>query len=196
MHRKLKIALYISLGFLAFWTLLTFWVEYAGKQKLEVIGSDGSTKKALIVYNPDPLYNLDEQVCKGFAAGLTAQGISATIATVKMAKKDRTDYDLYVFCANTYNWAPDWQTVKLIKQIPHLDNKNVVAITLGSGSTARAKRKLEEAISARNANLMGSKTYWLLRPNDENRMEEKNNLVATDMATQFGLVIGKSLRNN
>ena len=185
--------LYVIIGVLLSWVVLTFWVQYAGKEKIEYIGSRNFIKNALIVYNPDPIYNLDEQVCKGFAEGLLEHGISSKVVSIKFARENKLHYDLYVFCVNTYNWAPDHQTLELIKHYPGLENKNVVAITVGSGSTSRAKRKLEETIKSRNAHLMDSKTYWLLRPNDENRMKEKNNLVAVDMAKQFGRAIGEQI---
>jgi hypothetical protein len=191
MKNKLKKALNISIVILILWTVLTFWVQYAGDEKTETFGNKNFATKALIIYNPDPIYNLDEQVCKGFAEGLAENGILAKVTTTKLASEDTVVYDLYVFCANTYNWAPDWRTLSLIKRYPHLQNKKVVAITLGSGSTSRAKRIVEEAIMGRKAILIGSETYWLLRPNDEKRIKEKNNRIATDMAKHFGRSIGK-----
>ena len=84
-------------------------------KKPKTIGDENATKKALIIYNPDPLYNLDEQVCKSFAEGLGKHGFSSKVATVRLAPQESETYDLYVFCANTYNWAPDWLVTKYIK---------------------------------------------------------------------------------
>ncbi|NND52266.1 MAG: hypothetical protein HKN54_07660, partial [Flavobacteriaceae bacterium] len=44
--------------------------------------------------------------------------------------------------------------------------------------------------------LLGSEMYWLLRPNDENRMKDKNVEVAKDQAKAFGKQIGQILVSN
>lgn len=48
------------------WILLTFWVEVNGKKVKEELGEAISFKRALIVYDPDPFYNFDKQICKAF----------------------------------------------------------------------------------------------------------------------------------
>lgn len=186
----------MALGIAILWTALTLWAQYSGGKKAEVIGDESTDKKALIVYNPDPIYNLDEQVCKSFAEGIRAYGFSSKVSTAEYAVSEIEDYNLYVFCANTYNWAPDWQIANYIKNHPKLKGKSVVAITLGSGSTKEAKEKLEHIINATGANLLSSETYWLMRPNDEKRLEENNVDVANDMAKSLGEDIGKWLSGN
>jgi NAD(P)H-dependent FMN reductase len=193
MKNQLKVIMFSVLLVSIVWTLLTTWVQYGGKQKAQRIGSDKASKKALIVYNPDPIYNLDEQVCRSFAEGLRPYGFISKLVTVKLLPENSQEYDLFVFCANTYNWAPDWRVSNCIKVSDFIRNKPVVAITVGSGSTARAQRKLEEEISDKKAQLLGSKSFWLLKPNDEKRMNEKNTDVANDMAKSFGETIGKQL---
>ena len=162
--------------------MLTLLVQIYGPEKSFQFGERIATQNALVVYHPDLFYNLDEQICKGFAEGLARQNWLVDVATVKAAKKMEVEYDLYVFCANTYNWAPDWAISNFIKSHPNLEAKPAVAITLGSGSTGRAKRLLESQIKAKKAKLIDSQTYWLMRPNDETRMGESNVNVAIDMA--------------
>lgn len=188
----MKFVMYALIALLVIWALLTLWAQYGGKQVAHKIGNAAAGKRALIIYNPDPIYNLDEQVCKSFAAGLSKHGFFSEILTTKLVPDSGTSqYDLYVFCANTYNWAPDWRVMGIIKDKINLSGKNVVAITLGSGSTARAKRKLEEAIQKEQANLLASVNYWLLKPNDEQRTSEKNAAVANDLAKQLGDSTGR-----
>lgn len=193
MKNIFKKMIMILSGVLLFWIALTIWVEYSGGEKTSFVGNRSSSKKALIVYNPDPIYNLDEQVCEKFAEGLAGQDFYIKVATVKSANKDLKEYDLYVFCANTYNWSPDWLINDHIRNHSKLDNKKVVTITLGSGSTKRAKRLLEQVILSKNADLLYSGAFWLLKPNDEERMAEKNTKVATDMAGDLGSEIGLKL---
>lgn len=189
----IRIVLYLTLGIAIFWTALTFWAEYSGEEKTESLSAEQPTMQAIIIYNPDPIYNLDEQVCKSFARGLVTNGFSCDISTTQAVCANIKNYDLYIFCANTYNWAPDWQVVNCIKNNTILKGKNVVAITLGAGSTELAQKKLESAINTAGAQLLASKSYWLLRPNDETRLEESNIVVANDMAFNFGQDISSQL---
>ena len=97
-----------------------------------MVGNPDSVKKVLIIYNPDPFYNLDEQVCTSYAKGIADMGWQSQISTVSALKnQDADSFDLYVFCANTYNWTPNWKVSNYIKTHKNLKGKNVVAVTLG-----------------------------------------------------------------
>jgi hypothetical protein len=151
------------------------------------IGQSISNKKALILYDPDAFYNLDAQISKSFAQGLAKKGWVSKIVTISSAKNSEDEqFDLYVFCANTYNWSPGGALSNYIKKHGQLKGKNVIAITLGSGSTKRSKRILETLIKQKEAKLIDSKVFWLLRPNDELKMNESNVKVAVEMAQIFG----------
>ncbi len=168
---------------LVLWGGLTIWAEQQRPPMAWNFPSDGAGPRALILFNPDPLYDLDRQVGTAFAEGLQARGWEVRLATLGAGPgRSETDYELYVFCANTYNWAPDWPSVRFIGQAEWLEGRPVVAITLGSGSTYRSKRLLEEALAERGARILVSKTYWLMRPNDESRMQDSNIEVACEMA--------------
>jgi flavodoxin len=184
----IKQMFYIFIGLAIIWTILTIWADAKGKAKQRVYGNNSAAKKVLIVYDPDPIYNLDEQVCRAFADGLT--GMYVTVATVAAAEKiNDQNFDVYVFCANTYNWRPDKAVSNFIENNLKLNHKPVVAVTLGSGSTEASQKKLEEMILKKGARLIGSRTYWLLKPNDEKRPKEKNVDVAIDMARKFAAEI-------
>lgn len=195
--KRLRNILKVVLAIVLVWTGLTLYVQYSGKEFIKEFRASPSSATALIVFNPDPIYNLDEQVCTSFAQGLKEQHISSTLATVTSAKAFlRTEYDLYVFCVNTYNWTPDWRLTNFIKSHPGLDQEKVVALTVGAGATMRAQRKLEWHLTDRGAHLLGSEMYWLLKPNDESRMKEKNTKIAAEKAYDFGKEIGLSLTGN
>ena len=160
--------------------------EAAGKRYTSEFGQKENTLKVLIVYDPDPFYNLDQQVCESFAKSIAANGWFAQVASVAAAKQIyASQYNLYVFCANTYNWSPDWAVAGFIKKNVVIKNKNVVAITLGAGSTERSKTVFENLIKNAGANLIGSQTYWLWRPNDESQPKKSNVKVAVEMAGQL-----------
>lgn len=179
---KRKTMLWIIIGIAAFWTLLSVYANWAGKSKAIDYVGDPSAQTALIYFNPDPFYNLDEQVCDAFAEELQCYGWTTRVQTTKGVDIDKLEEaDLYVFCANTYNFAPDAGIVKFVKNYPCLEGADVVAFTLGAGTTDRAHRLFLEKLNHRDAFIIADRELWLMRPNDENRMEESNVEVAKDM---------------
>lgn len=177
-----------------FWILLTFMVERKGGEKTLAFGPSSETQSALIVYNPDLFYNLDEQVCTSFAEGLAEVGWSSKVVTVAAAEGlENEDFNLYVFCTNTYNWAPDWPISRYIKHHPHLKGKNAVAFTLGSGSTKRSQRLLEDMLKAKEVRLLHSSSIWLMKPNDQNNAKDSNVGVAVDQANSLAKEIAQSM---
>jgi hypothetical protein len=192
MKKSLKILAFtlalISIG----WTALTLWVEQEGAAKDVELGNSENGKTALIVYDPDPFYNLDQQVCEAFGQSLADDGWKVHVATVAAAKKLRTtSVNLYVFCANTYNWSPDWALSNFIKSDTLINSKNVVAITLGAGTTGRSQRLLESYIKSKNGNLIASNSFYLWRPNDEALAQESNVALAINLTKQWADEIAK-----
>ena len=187
MKKIKKIMLWTIIIIAGIWTLLTLFVEITGPKKLSLFGNENNVLKAIIVYDPDPFYNLDQQVCESFAKALAAKGWFVQVLSVKAAKEIKVvQCNLYVCCANTYNWAPDWAITGFIKKNINFKNQNVVAITLGGGSTERSQKIFENLIKEQGANLLASKTWWLWRPNDKTRLKESNTKVTVEMAAKFG----------
>ena len=176
------------------WTALTIWVELPGPAVLVEVGDPAWSRRALIVYDPDPIYDLDAQVCRAFAEGLATDSMRSTIATVAAAGTlDPQSFDLYVFCANTYNWRPDRAITGFIEDPIDLHGRPVMAITLGSGSTGAAQRAFEAVITGKGAVLLDSRAFWLMRPNDERRMDEGNVDVALDLVREQAVGIARGL---
>lgn len=197
MKKLLKITGIAALTIGAVWTFLTVWAERTGPKRSWQLGSPTAKKRALVVYDPDPFYNLDEQVSRSFGQALADQGIRVTIASVATAEIDTNQpIDLYVFCANTYNWRPDWAVRDFIHKQVNLDGKPAVAITLGGGSTEVSQKALETLLLDKKARLLDSRSLWLLRPNDESRMQESNVSVSVSMAYSWGEEIAKQLLTN
>lgn len=186
----LKRTVVFAIGVAVFWIVLTIWVERTAQASMRSIGDAPSGPRALIVYDPDPIYDLDAQVCRAFAEGLAERGFQSTVATVAAATDG--SFDLHVFCANTYNWRPDRAVTGFIEELD-LVGKPVVAITLGAGSTEISQRLLEEIIKGKHAELLGSRSFWIMRPNDEARTEESNIAVAVSMAREWGRSLGEAI---
>lgn len=168
------------------WIVLTVWVEKEGPYDTWNMGNLESSKKALVLYDPDPFYNLDQQICEAVGSVLADNDFNVTLATVAAIKEIKTtDYQLYVFCANTYNWEPDWAICRAIeKQIP-IAHKSAIAITVGAGSTTNSQKVLEKLIENKKAKLLGSKSFWLWKPNDTARTEESNVKVALEISREW-----------
>jgi hypothetical protein len=196
MKKPFKVISISMLAIASVWIVVTFWAESTGAKKSWELGNKASTKKVLIVFDPDPFYNLDEQVCHSFGQALSENGLYVRIATVKAAKEyAHQPFELYVFCANTYNWHPDWAVTDFIKEQVILGGKPVVAITLGSGSTETSQKALEDLIIEMKGNLIDSHSLWLLKPNDEFRMKESNIKVSVSMAYTQGEKIAKRMKS-
>jgi hypothetical protein len=69
------------------WTGVTVYVERTGPAKLWTFESANSKKAALVIFDPDPFYNLDEHVCISFGKALAEGEINAQVATVAAAEK-------------------------------------------------------------------------------------------------------------
>lgn len=191
------IQVFIVLGLtLLIWIVLSVLVGKKGPEKIITIGKSEAALTALILYDPDPIYDLDNQISRSFAEGLAENGWKTKIVTVAAFENIKEEsFDLYVFCANTYNWAPDKAIKDHIKNSQYLDKKNAVAITLGSGSTKRSKRMLEEMIREKNAILIDSRSFWLMKPNDESNNTGKSNIkTAVSMANTFGKEVAENLK--
>ncbi len=192
MKKPFRILLYTVVLSSVVWILLTLWVRRTSANKTWQLGNVAKGPLALIVFNPDPIYNLDEQISLAFGQGLAKHKFRVHVVTVAAAMNIKEHPDLFVLCANTYNWRPD-QSISNFVRSHAFEKKNVIAITLGSGSTEASQRRFENLIKEKKANLIGSKSFWLMKPNDETRMNESNVKVATEMAYQWGEEIAKHL---
>lgn len=178
---------------LLLWIVLTLFVQFFGSANKKVFkGSDICYVNALIIYNPDPINDFDLKVCKSFAKGLLENNIESTIISVKHKPIEIRNYDLIVFCANTYNFNPDWGIQKIIQK-QNLKHKYVANINLGAGSTAIAEKKLNELVVEKGAVLLGSHSFWLLKPNDESVPNKNNVDIALDQSKAWASEISKAL---
>lgn len=193
LYRKI---FYFFMGVCFVWLVLTLVVEATGPEKSWQAGDRQATRKILIVFDPDPFYNLDEQVCRVLADELGHMGLNVRVASVAAANKSPEErFDAFVFCSNTYNWEPDWAISRYIKGRSLL-GKPVVAITLGAGSTGASHKKLEELILKKQATIIGSRSLWLMRPNDETRTGEPNVEVALSLIREWAKVLGEKIQEH
>lgn len=183
--------IYILAGLSIFWFALTVWVQFAGKQYSNNVTDRLSSARALIVYKPDPIYDMDKQLCSSLALGLKKHGFSSRIITTGLVSDEDFDADLYVVCTNTYNFAPDWKMSNFIQRPEIKTTVPVAAMTLGAGSTKRAKRLWDKKIQSNKLNLVDSREFWLMKPNNEESTEERNVALACHMTMQWGEELGK-----
>jgi hypothetical protein len=193
--KTLKYGLWIVGIILLLWTILTFWVEAKGKSTIKYYGNKKALYHIMIVYDPDPIYNLDQQICEQYAETFTRKGCFTVVASVSEAYNlNPGEYELIVLCANTYNWAPDWVITGFIKKL-NIENKRIAAITLGAGSTSRSAKTFADLIIDRKAILINDFSYWLWRPNDESRTDESNVKLALEKAAQDAETVYTKLLN-
>ena len=194
MKRFLRVLLWTLGTILLVWLGLTLWVQQSRTAASWRTGLETEKGSALILYNPDPIYNLDAQLARAFSEGLEKSGWASEVSTYESLQDSAPPHhNLWVIIANTYNWAPDWPTRHFIDRSPWLEGEAVVALTLGSGATTRSQRLLEEVLHEQRVDLIASRTYWLLRPNDDSRPQEPNVKVALDLVREWATKLGKEL---
>lgn len=195
MKRSIKKIFYTATFVGVGWCILTLAVEIRGPKKSWDFGDKTNTETVLIVYDPDPFYDLDEQVCLAFAEVLANSGLKVKVASVSAAEEFKfSDFNAYVFCSNTYNWQPDWALTRYIHKQEPLNRKPVIAITLGSGSTKMSQTKFEQLIVRQEGHIIDSRALWLMRPNDETRLEESNVQVAISMVRNWAAFVAPKIR--
>ena len=117
MKKLLKVSLYTIITIMSGWSVLTVIVQRTGPKESWTYGRQNSITKVILVYDPDPFFNLDEQVCRAFAQVLGENGLQANVVSVAAAREIRlSSFNVYVFCANTYNWGPDLAVSNYIKE--------------------------------------------------------------------------------
>lgn len=177
------------------WIALTIYVERTGSARQWAFGTNQG-KTALVIFDPDPFYNLDEQVCLAFGEALANDSMHVTVSTVAATSDlPSKQYDVVIFCANTYNWRPDWSITNFIEEHATITkNSLVVAITLGAGSTESSQKYFENRIIDAGGKLLNSYALWLLRPNDETKLEERNVEVALAMAREWAADVSTRIK--
>lgn len=167
-----------------FWLGLTLWAEWGGAEQRLELKAQPKAPELLVAYNPDPFYDLDAQICEALAKALHAQGFTVTLATAGILEEKDHQHDLLICCANTYSFSPDFGIQSAVEDLVGEKAKEAIAITLRVGSTTCAQRRFQQFLGAKGLNLLLSKAYWLMRPNDERRMSEVNTEVAIKLAVK------------
>ncbi len=189
----LKVFLYTFLFVFVAWLATTVYTQFSGKGNLielepftEIVG------EAAVIYNPDPFSDFDEQVSIQIAKGLQSAGYKVVVVPTNEDVPDLALYDLTVLCANTYNFAPDWNVATLIKN-RDWQNHRVAAVTLGAGETNLAAKQLKGMLKNAGAEIIGDAEFWLMKPNDENYNAESNRQAAKEKAYRFAIEISQTL---
>jgi hypothetical protein len=176
--------LWVAAVVMAVWVALTVVVERETTYKLEHLSEDGS-RRALVLYHPSREAKFSDDLSLAIAAGLHAAGFTVDRATITGQTPARPEgYDFLAVVSNTYNWAPDWPTTRYLKRA-RLRGIAAVGVIGGAGSTERSERILGEALRGTGADVFGTHSFWLWRPNDKTRLDEPNRKVGLEMARRF-----------
>lgn len=195
MKKFFKLLFYTIIAISIGWVSLTIIAERAGPERSWTYGDQHAATKVIIIYDPDPFFNLDERVCRSFGQAMGEKGIHASVLSVAAAREIQfSSFDVYVFCANTYNWAPDLAVSNFIKEQKSLENKPVIAIILGAGSTSLSQERLEQLIMDQGGKIIDSRAVWLMRPNDGSRLNESNVQVAVSKVRTWAASIAEEIQ--
>jgi hypothetical protein len=163
---------------------VTVWVQRESGYRVDHL-SDGGGMRALVLYHPSRDAAFSDDLSLAVAEGLAAAGLAVDRATLTSLTPERPGgYAIVAVVSNTYYWAPDRPTLRYLRRA-RLEGTPVLGIIGGAGSTRRSERLLEAALEGAGATVLGTRSYWLLRPNDDTRTDESNRDVALELARQF-----------
>jgi hypothetical protein len=171
--------------------VVTVVVERESRYTSESLGGAGP-RRALILYHPSRDAHFSEEISAALAEGFKSAGLRVDRATLtRETPSSPAGYDVIAVVSNTFWSMPDLPTLRYLKRA-RWEGVLVVGLICGSGSTDQSERILAERLRLTGARLLGTHSYWIMRPNDESRMQEPNRQVARDLARQFGSETGRS----
>lgn len=183
----------ISVGMILLFAIVTVtvMVESESIYRHEALAEGGSVR-ALILYHPSRDAQFSDDLSMALADGLRATGFSVHRATLTIDTPPVPEgYQLIAIVSNTYWWRPDLPTLRYLKHA-RLNGVNAIGVIGGAGATERSMRMLDDALRKTGANVVGTRSFWLLRPNDDAHMSEPNRQVALQLARQFAVETGQA----
>ena len=182
----------LGLLLLAGLVALSVAVQKESVYTLRDLGGQGPAK-ALVLFHPSRDAHFSDDLSMAFSDGLKAAGFAVDLATLTAATPvDPKGYPLIGVVSNTYFWTPDLPTLRYLDRA-NMDGALVVGLMGGAGSTTRSERILKEALRKTGARRIETRSFWLWRPNDRQRMNEPNRDVALQCARQLGVETGREV---
>lgn len=164
---------------------ITVLVQLEADYVLENLGGGGSGR-ALVLFHPSRDARFSDQISEALAEGFKDAGLTVDRTTLTRTTPGAPEgYAIIGIVSNTYYWAPDRPTRRYLDRA-NLSGLPSLAIIGGAGSTGRAERMLGQALRDAGATVLGTRSVWLWRPNDESRMDEPNRGLALEIARQLG----------
>jgi hypothetical protein len=155
--------------------------------------SGGTAHRALILFHPSRDAHFSDDLTMSLAQGLKEAGFSVQRATLTSDTPPAFEgYALIAIVSNTYWWTPDLPTLRYLERA-RFKGVNTIGVIGGGGATARSQRMLDAALRKTGANVIGTRAFWLWRPNDESRMREPNRQVAFQSAHAFAVESAKTV---
>lgn len=165
---------------------LTVAVERERPFTLQKLGGPGRAGRALVLYHPSRDARFSDDLSLALAEGFKDAGFAVDRATLTSDTPTQPEgYALVGLVSNTYWWTPDLPTLRYLRRA-RFDGLPVVGLMGGLGATDRSERILGERLLETAPLAVRTRSYWLLRPNDETRLAESNRAVAQDLARRFG----------
>jgi hypothetical protein len=167
-------------------------VEREADYALEHLGG-GDQARALVLYHPSRDAHFSDDLSRALCDGLKEAGLSVDRATVtRLTPGEPRGYALIAVVSNTYYWTPDIPTLRYLRRA-RFETIPVIGLIGGAGATSRSQRMLDAALRRTGGQVLETRSFWILRPNDEARLHEPNRQVAMELARQFGATTGRTV---
>jgi hypothetical protein len=179
------IFVYIAIIIVVTWTIATYYVEQEGPIVFDDNSMSNEGRQALIVYDPDPVVHQDAEICQLISKGLLEANWNTTLASVQGIEDVGLDrYDLFVICANAYNFGPDRIVKNFISGGSFLKNKHVAVLAVGKLGHTKAQKELEKLVLSEGGILLDSQALEsiLTSKQESNKIGQKATTIVRNWA--------------
>ena len=180
MRRRLLKGLAASLGVAAILTAgITIHVQREADPRTETVSETGD-RRAVVLFHPSRDAGFSDDLSLAIATKLAEDGFRVDRVTMTgQTPAIWPGVDIVAVVSNAYFWAPDRPTRHYLARAD-FSGQPVLGVIGGAGATGRSERRLHEALQATGGDVLAVGSAWILRPNDEARMDEDNRTVARD----------------
>ncbi len=167
--KKKTLRIFFALTIVSILTF-TFFLIFPQIEKvtdIETINPGGVTGKILVVYHPG-ISNFQKNVTRSFVNGLVEKDYIVDMTTPSSKTTTEIDrYDLIVLGSPTYGFSPAKPIEDYIKRVGDFNDKKVVVLLTGAGSTDESIEEMKDLIEVANGSIIEVLILWSSAPNEE-----------------------------
>jgi hypothetical protein len=193
--RPAKLLFEIFIVILVALAYITIRCQMEKSSEIEVLYKS-SGPRVLIIYHPSYIDRFQQELTAAFAEGAAAHGVGVDRITAQkgiLTPELLEQYKAIVIGTNTYYWMIDRPSTRALKSLHSLKHKTCYGLITGFGATENATSELNEYFKNLECEEQVVSSFWVMKPNDESRLDEDNKSVAIENARFLGKRLGTDL---